>query len=114
MMMVCSFVATFLVYNSRPHIVMSIQFDFYTKHQTKVIQCSQFLCMLQRAYYHGECIPCSSYCLVLSIGFFQAEYEVSEELGSVSVVFGVLEGTIDRTIEVSFDFASGTAIGQFC
>lgn len=48
---------------------------------------------------------------VLRIGFQQTTYEVEEEAGSATVVFGVLQGVIDREVTVDFDFTSGTAIG---
>ena len=49
---------------------------------------------------------------MVDIGFLEPTYTVDEAAGSAVVRFGVLSGNLQRDIDVSFTFSSGTATGR--
>ena len=51
--------------------------------------------------------------LVVTIGFNETAYSVSEDAGSVSITLSVQTGTLDRDVIVTLSTISGTALCEF-
>ena len=49
---------------------------------------------------------------VVFVGFLRSTYTVQEVEGTVTVQFGILEGTLERDLFVKFNYTSGTAVGK--
>ncbi len=48
----------------------------------------------------------------VTIGFIPDVYSVSEDMGSVNLVVGVLEGALERQVSVQFQTAPQSAEGE--
>ena len=49
---------------------------------------------------------------VVQVGFLREMYSAQEVEGSVTVEFGILQGTLERDVIVDFNYISGTAVGE--